>query len=180
MKKATKGALAAGSAAVLLMGGAGTLAFWTDSVTAEGTEITAGHLKLVNADCGDDWVLDGGAVYGSQLLVPGDSLTKSCSYELDIAGEHLTEVDFAVNVPTDVTGAAALVDEISVTTAVELNGVAQGSGNNVAVADGDDVTVDITITWPYGVEDNDSNSNAAALTAALADLTVTVTQNHDS
>lgn len=178
MKKTTKGALAAGSAAVLLMGGAGTLAYWTDSVTAEGTDITSGHLSLDLDEC-QGWELDGGDAYTGQLLVPGDELTQDCTYTLDIAGEHLREVDFDVTLPSDVTGAQALIDEIGVTTDVELNGVDQGDGTDVAVADGDSVTVSIVVTWPYGVEDNDSNV-VGGLQAALDDLTVVVTQNHDA
>lgn len=187
MKKTTKGALAAGSAAVLLMGGAGTLAYWTDSVTTEGTDIASGHLSLDLDEC-QGWELDGGAAYTSQLLVPGDSLTQSCTYVLDIAGAHLTQVDFDVTLPSDVTGAAALVEELDVTTAVALNGVPQGDGTDVAVADGQEVTVDITVTWPYadqvdddadGAVDNGSNV-VGGLQAALDDLTVVVTQNHDA
>jgi alternate signal-mediated exported protein len=178
MKKTTKGALAAGSAAVLLMGGAGTLAFWTDSVTAEGTDIQSGHLSLDLDSC-DGWTLDGGAAYTTQLLVPGDTLTQNCTYTLDIAGEHLRQVDFDVTLPSDVTGAAALIDEIGVTAGVTLNGTPQADATNVAVTDGDTVAVAIEIAWPYGVEDNDSNV-VGGLAAALNDITVTVTQNHDA
>ncbi|WGY04348.1 alternate-type signal peptide domain-containing protein [Nocardioides sp. QY071] len=179
MKKTTKGALAAGTAAVLLMGGAGTLAFWTDSVTATGTSISSGHLKLTDASCGNGWILDGGATYTSQLLVPGDKLTKSCTYKLDIAGEHLKKADFAVTAPTDVTGAQALIDELDVTTSVKRNGVTQASATGVTVANNDSITVDISIDWPYGAEDNDSNQ-LAGLSATLDGLTVKVTQNHDA
>lgn len=178
MKKTTKGALAAGSAAVLLMGGAGTLAYWTDSVTAEGTDIASGHLKLLLDDC-TGWTLDDGAAYGSQLLVPGDVLTQDCDYTLDIAGDHLRTVDFDVTLPSDVTGDQALIDEIEVSTDVELNGVDQADAVDVAVANGDSVTVSIAVTWPYGVEDNDSNI-LTGLQASLDDLTVVVTQNHDA
>lgn len=178
MKKTTKGALAAGSAAVLLMGGAGTLAFWTDSVTTEGTEIASGHLSLDLESC-DGWTLDGGDAYTTQLLVPGDTLTQECEYTLDIAGEHLRQVDFDVTLPSDVTGAAALIDEIGVTAGVTLNGAPQADATNVAVADGDSVVVSIEIAWPYGVEDNDSNV-VGGLSAALNDITVVVTQNHDA
>ena len=179
MKKSTKGALAAGGAAVLLLGGASTLAFWTDSATTEGTTINSGHLNLDAENCGAGWTLDGGAAYVDQLLVPGDTLTKTCTYTLDIAGEHLRQVDFAVEAPTDVTGAQALIDELNVTTTVSLNGTEQGSATNVPVADGDAVAVGIVIEWPYGVEDNDSNQ-PAGLSATLDELTVTVTQNHDA
>lgn len=179
MRKSTKGALAAAAAAVLLLGGAGTLAYWTDSATTDGTTISTGHLNLDAEDCGAGWTLDGGAAFTDQLLVPGDSLTKDCTYTLDIAGEHLTEVDFAVEAPTDVTGAQALIDELGVTATVELNGTEQASATNVSVSDGDEVTVGIVIDWPYGVENNDSNQ-PGGLSATLDELTVTVTQNHDA
>lgn len=177
MKKSTKGALAAGGAAALLLGGAGTLAYWTDTADVPGTSITSGHLDLADEDCGDGWVLDGGVAYTDQLLVPGDTLTKSCSYTLDIAGEHFTTADFTVTAPSEVTGAQALIDEIGVTTAVELNGNPQATATGVAVADGDALTVDITVSWPYGTEDDDSNV-VGGLSAALDALTVVVKQNH--
>ena len=185
MKKTTKGALAAGSAAVLLMGGAGTLAYWTDSVTTEGTDIATGHLSLDLDEC-TGWTLDGGAAYTGQLLVPGDQLTQDCTYTLDIAGAHLSEVDFDVTLPSDVGGSADLAEEITPTIDVELEGVDQCDGTNVAVADGDEVTVSIVIDWPYadqvdedadGGVDNDSNV-VGGLQASLDDITVVVTQNH--
>ncbi len=178
MKKTTKGALAAGAAAVLLMGGVGTLAFWTDTATTTGTTISAGHLDLTDGACGAGWVLDGGTPYTNQVLVPGDTLTKSCSYTLDIAGAHFTTADFTVAAPSDVTGAQALIDELNVTADVEVNGVDQATAINVPVADNDLVTVDIGLEWPYGVADNDSNQ-IPGLTAALGDLTVEVKQNHN-
>lgn len=176
MKKTTKGALAAGGAAALLLGGAGTLAYWTDTAEVPGATISSGHLDLAGEDCGDGWTLEG-AAYTDQLLVPGDTLSKSCTYTLDIAGEHFTNADFTVTAPTDVTGAQALVDEIGVATAVELNGTAQPTATGVAVADGDELTIDMTITWPYGTEDNDSNV-VGGLTASLDALSVVVKQNH--
>jgi predicted ribosomally synthesized peptide with SipW-like signal peptide len=46
MRKSTKGALAAGTAAVLLTGGAGSLAYWTATDTTKGAVIGAGQLGL--------------------------------------------------------------------------------------------------------------------------------------
>ncbi|GAA3542093.1 alternate-type signal peptide domain-containing protein [Nocardioides daeguensis] len=174
MNKTAKGALAAGAAAVLLMGGAGTLAFWTDTATVEGTDIASGHLKLDASSCTTaSWLLDDDSVYdGSQLLIPGDTLTKNCNVVVDIAGEHLDQIDLDVTVPTDVTGDQDLIDELSATATV-----GGGTADNVAVTDGQPLAVAITVTWPYGIEDNDSNV-AAGLTAALGDITVVATQDH--
>ncbi len=176
MKKSTKGAVAAGGAAVLLLGGATTLAYWTDTASVPGATISSGHLDLTGETC-TGWLLDGGAAYTSQLLVPGDSLTQDCSYTLDIAGAHFDSADFTVTAPSDVTGAQALIDEIGVTTAVALNGTPQPTATGVAVADGDALTVTMTVAWPYGVADNDSNV-VGGLSATLGALTVVVKQNH--
>ena len=114
MNKTTKGALAAGAAGVLLLGGVGTLAFWTDTETATGTGINSGHLKLTLPDCGEGWLLDGETttfVPATDLLVPGDTLTKVCDYTVDAAGDHLAAT-FTATGPSDITGAGALVDEI--------------------------------------------------------------------
>ena len=176
MNRSTKGALAAGAAATLLLGGAGTLAFWTDSATVDGSDISSGHLKLDATDCTTAlWTMDGGATFNpnTMTLVPGDTLTKTCDIEVDVAGEHLTQVDLDVTVPSDVTGAQALVDELGAV--VTVNG--GGSADNVEVTDGQALPVSITVSWPYGSEDNDSNV-ATGLIASLADITVTTTQDH--
>jgi alternate signal-mediated exported protein len=175
MNRSTKGALAGGAGVVLLLGGAGTLAFWTDTKAITGTDIDSGHLKLVTPDCGAGWILDGGATFTTQLLVPGDTLTKVCEYTVDAGGEHLT-ASFDATGPLDLTGASALVDEISYTDTYKVNDVASGD-TDVAVVDGDVIQATVTITWPSGVEDNDSNV-LAGLTASLADVTVVATQTH--
>jgi alternate signal-mediated exported protein len=179
MKKTTKGALAAAAAGTLLVGGAGTLAFWTDAVTVNGTSITAGHLKLTSPDCGDGWQLDGTPTtnYTDQLLVPGDTLTQVCTFTVDAAGSHLT-ADFDVTGGGD-TGTQALLDETTVTAVYKVNGTSVGT-SDVAVADGDTVTVDLTIAWPYGTEDNDTNVAAGGVTETLGNITVTATQHHSS
>ena len=51
MKKSTKGALAATTAGVLLLGGAGSLAFWSDSIG--GSTISSGHISLDDTTAGD-------------------------------------------------------------------------------------------------------------------------------
>ncbi len=93
MNKTTKGALAAGAAGVLLLGGVGTLAFWTDTETADGTGIDSGHLKLAAARL---WCRAGFSMARPPRSCrppiswsPGDTLTKVCDYTVDAAGEHL-------------------------------------------------------------------------------------------
>jgi alternate signal-mediated exported protein len=175
MKNSTKGAIAAAAAGVLLLGGAGTLAYWTDTASVDGTTINSGHLKLDASACNSAaWQLDGPTPYTNQKLVPGDTLTKNCNVVIDAAGAHFNNVDLTVTAPTDVTGAAALIDELSAT--VTVNG---GTANDVPVTvDGTtNLPVAITITWPYGSEDNDSNV-LAGLSATLDAITVKAQQDH--
>ncbi|MFL6090584.1 MAG: alternate-type signal peptide domain-containing protein [Aeromicrobium sp.] len=175
--KTTKGAIAAAAAGVLLLGGAGTLAFWTDTATVNGTTINSGHFKLDSTACtAATWKLDGGATYTTQLLIPGDVLTKTCAVTVDVAGAHLLNADFAVTNPTE-SGSTALTDELSPTVDIQKGGSSLGT-TAVPVADNDTLDVVITITWPYGVQDNDSNV-AAGLSATISNLTVVGTQNHN-
>jgi len=176
INKSTKGALAATAAGVLLLGGAGSLAYWTSAQDVSGANINTGHLKLVSPDCGAGWVLDGGATYVAQLLVPGDTLTKVCSFTVESSGAHLT-ADFDTTAP-DLSGDAALLDELGVSATYKLNTVSVAS-NNVAVVDGDVIEATVVVDWPYGVLDNDSNV-LAGLSATLDTITVTATQSHDN
>ena len=178
MKKSTKGALAASAAGALLLGGAGSLAFWTDAVNVPGTSIASGELSLSTPDCGAGWQLDGTPTtnYTNQLLVPGDTLTETCTFTVDAKGSHIT-ADFDVT-GGSFTGAPALVAEITPSATYEVNGTSVGT-TGVSVQDGDTVTADITITCPLGVENNASNV-PGGLTASLSDITITATQGHQS
>jgi len=93
MKKSTKGAVAAGGAAVLLMGGAGTLAFWTATGDAAGGAITAGSMTLTPVGCDADWVYatgSAGAGTAVTTFVPGDVVTKECTFTVGATGDNLS------------------------------------------------------------------------------------------
>lgn len=174
MNRTTKGALAGGAAAVLLLGGVGTLAFWTDTDIIAGTDIDSGHLSLGTPVC-TGWLLDGGAAYVAQVLVPGDTLTQVCTYTVDTEGEHLT-ASFDATGPSDITGAPELMSEIGFTDTYTVDGGADDD-TDVPIENGDVLVATLTITWPLGDEDNDSNV-VTGLSASLADVTVVATQTH--
>lgn len=90
MKKSIKGALAASAAGVLLLGGAGSLAYWTADQDIEGGAINSGLLTLSAPVCAD-WAMDGGGTFtpGSTEIVPGDALTKVCTLSLDAEGDNI-------------------------------------------------------------------------------------------
>jgi len=176
MKKTTKGAFAAGTAAVLLMGGAGTLAYWTDNDTVGGATITSGHLTLDASACQGNtgWQLDGGTAFdpSADTLIPGDTLTKTCNAVVNVKGTHFATVDIQATGPNG--ALAAPWDELTV--AATVSGSPTGA-NGVAVNQGaNNVPVSITVTWPYGsVADNDLNGD---LSKVLQDIVITAVQKH--
>lgn len=181
MKRTTKGALAAGTAAVLLTGGASTLAFWSDGSTITNPDLDAGQLDLAVTSCPADWTLDGvggaGGALGVREIVPGDTLTKTCTYTITAEGDHLEgelDVDQTL-LSLDVNG---LEDELVLTGTFTING---GPFTNavitpatpVAFEDGTyTVTADLVADFPFGVEDNGSQNGVVT----LEDIAVTLTQ----
>ena len=110
MNKTTKGAVAAAAAGVLLLGGAGSLAYWNATGTVAGGTISSGQLTLTNPDCDPDttagaigsvWKLDDGTTFDpdTQKIVPGDTLTKVCTYDITASGAHLLTADLTVSTP---------------------------------------------------------------------------------
>jgi len=101
-------------------------------------------------------VLDGGATLTNQLIVPGDTLTKTCTINLIARGEHL--------------GA-----DLTIGTAA-FNGA---SRNHITDADDTGATNEIIAT--IGVTFNGPTATNASqnLTATLNTIAVTATQTHD-
>ena len=96
MNKSTKGALAAGAAAILLLGGAGSLAYWNATQDAGTADIKSGNITLSVPDCttaggSHGWQLENGDAYvpGTTKVVPGDTISKVCDMTLVLTGEHI-------------------------------------------------------------------------------------------
>ena len=174
MNSTTKGSLAAVVAALLLTGGAGTLAYWNDTENGPGGPISSGQLDLGTPVCGAGWVLDGGTTLTTQLIVPGDTLTKTCAINLIARGEHLgadlTIGTAAFAAPNGLTG------ELVPTATFTVNGAAR---NHITDADDTGATNEIIAT--IGVTFNGPNATNASqnLTATLNTIAVTATQTHD-
>ncbi len=199
MKKSTKGAVAAAAAGVLLLGGAGSLAYWTADGTVTGGDITAGDLTLTDGDCDADWTYAGTATV-VDLFVPGDEITKTCTFDLTASGDNL-EAELGapdtVAVTTDATGTSFDIDVEATYSKLASGGTAPA--DTVVIADGDTVTsddddatitVEFTVTIPFGTDDdgNDVNGDPVGagtpinandtqnIVATLDNLTVTLTQ----
>lgn len=172
MKKSTKGTLAASAAAVLLLGGFGTHAAWSDGTTVGGTDINTGHLALINASCGA-WKIGTGTLTDfnvSTLLVPGDVLTRVCTFEVDVAGA--VNAKLSVSAPTVLDHSGNLVSAVTPTATFEdvsdpANVVPVSSGDTLT--DGESVEATITVNVP--------SSAPQDLVGHLNDITVTATQS---
>jgi alternate signal-mediated exported protein len=177
MNKTTKGALAGGVGVLLLLGGAGTMAFWSDSKPIPGGAINAGHLRIItdgtNKGCGA-WKLDSAedapVTYTvGQPLVPGDVLTRDCAFTVQAVGDHLratvgisavnfTGGDFAGKLDASVSDVA--IDGTPVTSFTEAD-------------DGGQLTAGVTITF-----DSSALNGTEDLSTLLDSLTLTATQVH--
>lgn len=171
MKKSTKGAVAAGAAAVLLLGGAGTLAYWTAEGDAEGGTLTAGTLELSDLECGDDWLdADDNAI---AILVPGDLVTKECTGTITMTGDNI-EATVTLDDSSVATAEAAFND--ATPDDVEGDGVdisASLTGGGTVTASGP-ISVTITVDWDFGtIADNESQGVS---TSALNGLVVNAIQ----
>ncbi len=160
MRNSIKAALAATAGGGLLLGGAGSLAYWNDATEVQpDTTLTSGTLDLGAPTCAS-WKLDDGSDFtaGSDTIAP--SMPDS-ALEDELAFTAVYEID------TDAT------DDGTGETTVDPDAGA------VAFSDADDgsyLRVLFTVDFPFGVSvDNDSNG---ALTAQLDAITVTATQTN--
>lgn len=191
MNKTTKGALGASAAAVLLLGGAGSLAYWTDATTLNGGSITSGSLALSAPSCDADWkytTANGVVAAGSTVVkvVPGDTITKTCRFTVTATGDNLkaTLTTPAVAYPAaPATGAgSSLVLTPSAVYSI-VGGRALGNGGN-AITSADNTKVVqavITVNIPFGTDQNAAtkvNANdTQVLTSTLNTINVSLIQN---
>lgn len=176
MNKSTKGLIAAAAGGTLLLGGAGSLAFWTASTDISGTALTSGHLKIHDVSCASaTWKLDGGADIGpSTRIVPGDTITKTCQFTVDGVGDHMT-----VNLGTATPGwssSNALTSELQV--ASKFDGSVSGAdlADNASITKDETITATLTVTYPT----SSTSTVAQDLTGTLNQITLTVTQGHSA
>lgn len=92
MNRVAKGAVAAGAAAVLLSGGAGTFALWSDQATIAGGTITSGFLSLdVTGAAWSDITTGAPSAFDPAFdeIVPGDVIQYTANAVVDGDGKNL-------------------------------------------------------------------------------------------
>lgn len=177
MNKATKGALAAVAGGTLMLGGAGSLAYWTGSGNVTGTNISSGELTLSAIDCttgaeAHEWEFDNGDPFtGTELIVPGDTLSKECDATLTLTGEHVGAT-LGITTPT-FSNSNALVTALAGTTATFT--VEEAAYAPITAAGVYDIHVVVSVPFPTGADNTTRN-----LSTALQNVTVTATQTHDT
>jgi alternate signal-mediated exported protein len=176
MNRSTKGAIAAGAAAVLLLGGAGSLAFWTDSDPVGGGTFTAGSLNLVALNTCSVWNLDTGEPGGQPFnpatgkIVPGDTITKVCTFTIDAVGEHLR----AGVVAEPGTDSGDLIDSGDLTIG---DATLEIGGNPVTEITNDDNGSVLSVTVPVTFS-SASDNTSQTLSGTLDAINIVTTQVH--
>jgi alternate signal-mediated exported protein len=177
MKKTSKGTLAAAAAVALLASGAGSLAFWNASGTVPGERVHSGQLKLVDGTGADACAeqnftfADGSPYEGTDnpvdRLVPGDVLTKICTFDIVAVGQNLT-ADLSTTGPTTSANSAF---PITVVGAFLVDGA---QATSITSADnGKELTARIKVTFPYGTT---ADNTSQKTNKVVNDFTVTATQ----
>jgi alternate signal-mediated exported protein len=173
VKNALKGSLAALAAAILLLGGGGSLAFLNDSEAMPGVSVTSGRLDLGTPDCGPGWVLDGGTPFTTQKIVPGDVLTKDCTIDLTATGAHLG-AELAIGTPTWAE-TNDLTAELDATAVFTVNGATTTHIRSVDDTGTGEIRATIEVVF-----DEEALDVTQDLSAALQTLAITATQTHDA
>jgi alternate signal-mediated exported protein len=178
MKSATKAVIAGVAGIALLAGGAGSLAFWTDTKPGTAVTINSGDLSLGNiADGATGWSLAqsdapgtaaAGVPFTNQLIVPGDVLSKTVQVPVVLTG-----TDNKATLSVGAVKAGTGTDLVSALNAsiVSVNGTAGATSvtltpAQVAALPGGTVPVVFSITFPWTTGNAVAKAQQATYTAS--------------
>jgi alternate signal-mediated exported protein len=166
MNKAMKGAIAAGAAGILLLGGAGTFAVWSETKQFDAGTVSTGELTLALSGATPAWTyLESGTTVTAKGIVPGDVITSTQGVTITATGDNvagkLTVGTLGGTLPTGVTAAVTTLDDDD---ALETN------GSVLSFATSKEYVVDVVITLTFDAAGKTSQNTAidpAALTLTL-------------
>ncbi len=146
MNRIVSGSVALAAAAVLCLGGAGSMASWQASAaSADAVTFTMGTLELATTP--GTWTLDGAAVTDASRPVPGSALSYTQTVTLTLAGD-----DLAARITLD---PGAVSTGAFVPGAVTLSAPAVADGDGWIVRESGALTLTMAFSWPKGtVVDN--------------------------
>ncbi len=165
MNKLTKAGIATAAGIALLMGGAGTLAYWNDSVGLAGDAIQTGHLVLSS---NEDGAWTGGDI---EYFVPGDTNTYTETLTVDALGDNL-DVELDAQVPS-----AFLTGDFTTTTTFTLTGPGHTAGT--VITPGSPVSLtegEYTVAVQIVVNFDEDATGLMDQEIDLSDFTITATQ----
>ena len=142
MNKLVKGAIAIAAGAALLTGGAGTFAYWNDSVGVTGGSITAGNLDVADATpVNGTWTVQKDGT-GTAIAVPditafvaspGDKFTYVKNVTVTATGNNLVATlalaPGSITAPTSTTANNFLVGYLTKQAAVSITGTGISAGS---------------------------------------------------
>jgi len=174
VKKTTKGTIAIAAAITLLLGGAGSLAYWQESASIATQNVSTGQLK-VSTGTGTWAVKKLGATattpitVGSFKMVPGDTVTYTVPFSTIAEGDNLVA---SANVAW---GAASNLPAGMTSTVGGTYNSASFTGTSFPVvkSSGTAGTLVFTLTWDIGTSGSNAGMNQ---TINLAATTITVAQ----
>ncbi len=194
MKKLTKAAIAGAAGIALLLGGAGSLAFWNASANVAGGTITAGELTITaaNPEVPGTWTVSNGTIVNGAIAditsfraVPGDVLTYTKDFAITAVGNNLKA---SVGITGDsITAATPLTPANTALAAALRNSVITrvntAEASTLTLVPGNQIlNVSAQITWPFDTpiapaatspeSDNPAMNGAVDLSA----MTITLTQ----
>ncbi|AQA22706.1 alternate signal-mediated exported, RER_14450 family protein [Rhodococcus sp. MTM3W5.2] len=173
MNKQTKGAIAAGAAALLLAGGAGTMAAWNSSQTVGGGAVNSGTLSLTQTGS-TGWTEGNGTAIAdiSQFkAVPGDVVVYNASFNVGAKGKNLHATLTAD--PATITGGAELLAALGQETVATIGG-APLAGGAITEAN-DNSTVDVKVKFTFN--NATTGTTAQGQSVNLSNFAVKLQQN---
>jgi alternate signal-mediated exported protein len=188
MNKLAKGAIAGAAGVVLLLGGAGTFAFWNSTANVAGGSIVAGNLLVANTGAAGVWTDQNDVVItiATYRIVPGDTLTYTDDLTVTAVGDNLVAtLDLAGGAITpttagnaaDVALAGYLADSATLT--ATGTGISGASPTYTIVAGtagvSQVVTVSVELDFPFGAVAGVEN-DAKLGSVNLSNMAVTLTQ----
>ncbi|MET0673900.1 MAG: alternate-type signal peptide domain-containing protein [Microbacterium pygmaeum] len=187
MNKLAKGAIAGAAGLVLLLGGAGTFAFWNASAGISGGTIVAGNLNVVNDGTAGAWVDQSGNPIdiATYKIVPGDVLTYTDDLTVVAVGDNLVaslslsdqSIAASSAAPADVKLAQYLTESAELTASgAGISGTGPYTITAGTAGVNSTVTVEVTITFPAGAagEYNDAKLGSVSLSGMNVVLTQTL------
>lgn len=178
MNKQTKGAIAAGAAALLLAGGAGTMAAWNATTNVGGGTVNAGKLTLTSGGAGT-WTYADSTPFNplTDTIVPGDTVTYHGTVTVGAKGKNLSATfttapgSIVAKTPGNAADEALAAEASTGTVTAKI-----GTNAVTTITEANDtnvVTVDVPVTFPKTPATNASQLGAVS----LSNFAVTLTQS---